>query len=279
MPRGPSLAVIDTPPAPPGWEDARADLVRIVDPLGRAVAWLAPAYGGRCVGLAVRPTAERGTAWLQLFDSADPAALFDGSIDAGCSARCALVAPDADKLFELSRNWRFLERDPTAATLEALIDRDAPASVRDLVDGLDLRFTAGFDQGSLRCDLSVQNGGKTEIVLRLGLSVAFAAQPLRDEKGAVDIRLPGQNRGEWGSVVAPRSVAKLGANGSPVAIEVELATGISRLGSDTSPDEETVLLLASAGGEPDGTVTVGAGATYDLSLAIAATPGQRLDVG
>ena len=44
----------DTPTGPPGWAGQGANLVRIVDPTGRAIAWLAPGYGGNCVGYAVR---------------------------------------------------------------------------------------------------------------------------------------------------------------------------------------------------------------------------------
>ena len=276
-PRGPSLAVIDTPPAPPGWEDARADLVRIVDPLGRAVAWLAPAYGGRCVGLAVRPSGERGTPWRQLFDSADPESLLDGVTEAGCGARCALVVPGLDEPVELGRAWRLVERDPTSATLESLVERDVPAEIRELAEHLALRFTAALNQESLRVDLLVENHGPANVELRLNLTLAFVAEHLRDAAGRVSIRLTAAGIEPGDQTVLPDAIARLGTTDSSFAADVQLVSGISRLDSGTVRDGETVLIVASAGDQPDDDVMIGAGSAHVMSLSIATSPEQRLN--
>jgi hypothetical protein len=94
-----SPAVIDTPAGPAGWQDARRELVRIVDPLGRAVAWLAPSQG-RCVGFAVRGSAERGTPWVELL------------APAGAAVDCAPSSVSTP-----AARWEPVERDPTAALL------------------------------------------------------------------------------------------------------------------------------------------------------------------
>jgi hypothetical protein len=144
--------VIDAPPAPPGWEDARADLIRIVDPLGRGVAWLAPAHGGRCVGYAARPSAEKGTPWTQLLHT-------DGG-----GVRCSLLSDGLTP----DNGWRFVERDPTAAHLETSLG------------ALGLRFSATLSQGGLELSVSATNIGFEPLRLHLGLELALADAALRD---------------------------------------------------------------------------------------------------
>jgi hypothetical protein len=150
----PSLAVIDTPSAPPGWEDARAELIRIVDPLGRGVAWLAPSYQGRCVGYAVRPSGEKGTPWTHLFDASAPANRVEG-----CGPSCAVVQDDGAEQ-HIFPTWRFVERDPTFARLEAVSDR------------LTLSFSVTLDRGILELTFTVTNTSQGPIRLRLTLDAA-----------------------------------------------------------------------------------------------------------
>ncbi len=146
--------MIDTPSAPPGWEDARAELIRIVDPLGRGVAWLAPGYRGRCVGYAVRPSGEKGTPWAHRFDAREPGARAEG-----CGPVCTVVEDDGAEQ-HLSPTWRFVERDPTFARLEAVTDR------------LALTFTATLDRGILELTFTVTNISRDPLRLRLALETA-----------------------------------------------------------------------------------------------------------
>jgi hypothetical protein len=150
----PSLAVIDTPGAPPGWEDARAELIRIVDPLGRGVAWLAPGYRGRCVGYAVRPSRDKGTPWTHLFDAHEPGARAEG-----CGSVCAVVQDDGAEQ-QIAPSWRFAERDPTFALLEAVTDR------------LTLAFSATLDRGILELAFTVTNASPAPLRLHLTLDAA-----------------------------------------------------------------------------------------------------------
>ena len=50
----------DLPAAPPGWDEASRPPIRIVDPMGGAVAWLPPDVGAICVGFAVRDALAAG---------------------------------------------------------------------------------------------------------------------------------------------------------------------------------------------------------------------------
>src|SRR5918999_467527 len=117
----PSLAVIDTPAAPPGWEDARAQVVRLVDPLGRAVAWLAPGAGGGCIGFAVRPSGERGAEWVHIFQPAPPTAWLGRAGEAGEIAgggvHCTFAEVESGGVHRTLGAWQFVERDPTTVTL------------------------------------------------------------------------------------------------------------------------------------------------------------------
>ena len=100
----------DTPAAPLGWAGQGADLIRIVDPTGRAIAWLAPGLGSNCVGYAVRR--DDGT-WRHLLHSGDPRDLRRDPLAHGC----AILGPEPDGPGSAHRAaWQFAERDPTAAT-------------------------------------------------------------------------------------------------------------------------------------------------------------------
>lgn len=171
---GPSLAVIDTPATPPGWEDARAELIRIVDPLGKGVAWLAPGSGGRCVGYAVRPSGEKGTPWTHLFQPAIP-----GDRSVGCGPRCILIDPDGQQL-ELSEVWRFVQRDPTAAWLG------------NRAKQVNFVFSATLDRGLLEMELFASNAGGNALWLRCELDVVpgLAQTPVtfRADAGITEIR-------------------------------------------------------------------------------------------
>lgn len=149
----------DTPPAPPGWAGQGAELLRIVDPLGRAIAWLAPGFGAACVGYAVRQGDDEHGPWRHLFRAAGPRALREAPLDYGCMILGPTPAePEAARL----ARWRFVERDPTAVVCAAQCD------------AVHLTLGARLDDGALHLDLLATNAGISELPLQLGLRLCFA---------------------------------------------------------------------------------------------------------
>lgn len=132
----------DTPAAPPGWDGRGAELLRIMDPTGRAIAWLAPALGASCVGYAVRHDGPGPGGWRQVLHAGSPREVRDEPLAYGC----AILGPEAtDRGSAHRESWRFVERDPTAATCavrcgEVLLDLTARLEDRAL--HLDLRATS-----------------------------------------------------------------------------------------------------------------------------------------
>lgn len=277
--RGPSLAVIDTPPAPPGWEDARAQLVRIVDPRGRAVAWLAPAYAGRCVGFAVRPSGERGTEWVQLFHAADPSASGVAPHETGCGVQCTLAAEEPREAMRPGSVWRFIERDPTAAMLATTLLADDTGDPRTRDGGLHLRFSAALTDGTLALNLVAENRATEALRLRLGLQFALVESLLTDAAGSIRGELPGrplqQEHPDTRVDLPPRAVARLGGPDTPLAIEMALITGVSRLHYVAPGERGIVALLAAACTSSGGILTMEAGASFRLAVALRATLAGR----
>ncbi|HEY8598791.1 MAG TPA: hypothetical protein VIL85_10190 [Thermomicrobiales bacterium] len=149
----------DTPPAPPGWAGQGAELLRIVDPRGRAIAWLAPGFGGACVGYAVRQGDDDHGLWHQILRAAGPRALRAAPLDYGCVPLGPTPAePEAARL----ARWRFVERDPTAATCAVQCD-----TVR-------LTLSTRLDDGALHLDLLATNAGQTAVSLALAFRLCFA---------------------------------------------------------------------------------------------------------
>lgn len=148
----------ETPPAPSGWTGPGATLIRIVDPLGGATAWLAPDYGGACVGYAIRRAGD-DTAWAQVLRVGSPREWRDDPAGIGI----AVVGPTADDAAAASAaRWLLVERDPTAATCAARV-----GPVR-------LLLTARLDAASLHLDLRAEPAGETAQTVSLGLRLTFA---------------------------------------------------------------------------------------------------------
>lgn len=272
---GPGLAVIDTPAAPPGWEDARSRLIRIVDPLGHAVAWLAPAHGGRCVGFAVRPSGAPGTAWVQVLHVVAPAASREGTPGAGCGVQCVLAAQAPGGALKPGQEWRFVERDPTAATLAATCAGDGIGAAGERLGGLNLRFSAALAGGTLTFTLLAENSTTEPLQLCLGLELTLAGSLLSDAAGSIRVDLPGnpirQSCGDTRVGLPPGAAATLGGSDTPLTVEVALIDGASRLRYLAPMGERgAVGLSASAGDEPGGAVTVEAGKAFHLAVALRA---------
>lgn len=269
---GPGLAVIDTPPAPPGWEDARANVVRIVDPLGRAVAWLAPAFGGRCVGFAVRPPGERGTEWVHVFHSADPAALRAAPRETGCGVRCTLAVEGACGATVSEDDWRFIERDPTTATLATTLGGDAMGDPAGRYGGVQVHFCAALHDGALALDLCAENRAATALRLHLGMHLAFVESLWRDVDDATPTNFPGrpshQDVANTRIDIPPGAIVRLGGSDTPISAALTLITGVSQLCYLAPGAQGFASLLASADASPTGMMTLEAGATFCLAVAL-----------
>jgi hypothetical protein len=265
--RGPGLAVIDTPVAPPGWEGARSQLVRIVDPLGQAVAWLAPAFGGRCVGFAVRPSGEHGTAWIHLFHGAGSHAAPHAS---GCGAACTLVTPGADPTSGGGADWQFIERDPTAATLAAAYGVTGAAGGH--ADDLRLRFSAALADGALLLDLVAENTATAAIKLRLGLELHLVASVLVEPREPLGADHPGSAADRAGAETMdnppPGAVVRLGGAAAALNAEITPRTAVTRIHPLPPHATGCIGLIASAVPRPDRILTLAAGATCHLAVAL-----------
>jgi hypothetical protein len=165
----------DTPAAPPGWAGQGAGLLRIVDPTGRAIAWLAPAYGGTCVGLAVRRGGDTSGGWRHILRSGGPRDLRADPLGYGC----AVLGPGAGNRHAAHlAPWRLVERDPTAATCTARCGPDGsgdPFAVR-------LDLIARLDDAALHLDLLATNEGAEDVPLSPGLRLNLAEEFRRDEQ-------------------------------------------------------------------------------------------------
>jgi hypothetical protein len=147
----------DTPTGPLGWAGLGAELLRIVDPTGRAIAWLAPGFGANCVGYAVRHDEPAPGHWQQIFHAGSPRDLRAQPLNHGC----AILGPEPNDGSAHLAAWRFVERDPTAAT----------CSVRCGAILLDL--TARLEDAALHLDLLATNEGSEAVTIASGLRLNF----------------------------------------------------------------------------------------------------------
>lgn len=163
----------DTPVAPPGWVGMGAELLRIVDPTGRAIAWLAPGFGANCVGYAVRQDAPAPGRWRHLLRAGGPRDLRAHPLDSGCVVLGPELGGDGSAH---DAAWRFVERDPTAAT----------CSVH--CGGIRLELMAWLEDAALHLDLLATNEGSESVTLAPGLRLCFADEYHDD----ISPRLDGQ---------------------------------------------------------------------------------------
>lgn len=175
-----NLAVIDAPSGPPGWEESRAHLIRIVDPSGRAVAWLAPEYGAMCAGFAVRASGQRGMRWTQIFHAIEPLSPAPKApppspllAASGCIVHCGLRVGSSLPV----QPWQYIARDPTAVVMETVISTNGDdCRYGDGDSSLHLRLTARLDDAELMLDLEADNTGTRAISPHLAFHVSFAPE-------------------------------------------------------------------------------------------------------
>lgn len=221
----------DTPVAPPGWVGMGAELLRIVDPTGRAIAWLAPGFGANCVGYAAQQDGAAAGEWQHLLRAGGPRELRAQSIDSGC----AVLGPEVGGGGSAhDAAWRFVERDPTAAT----------CAVR--VGSIRLALTAWLEDAALHLDLLATNEGPEAVVVAPGLRLCFADGHGDD----ISLEIVGQT-------------ATFAGVGQGMGLRVELdATGGHRLRGLTLPGggiavEAREIGAAGVRCEPGGQVRVG----------------------
>ncbi|MFN8511274.1 MAG: hypothetical protein U0232_00725 [Thermomicrobiales bacterium] len=221
----------DTPVAPPGWVGMGAELLRIVDPTGRAIAWLAPGFGANCVGYAVRQDGAAAGGWRHVVRTGGPRELRAHPLDSGC----AVLGPESGGEGSAhGATWRFVERDPTAAT----------CAVR--IGNIQLALTAWLEDAALHLDLLSTNEGSETVAIAPGLRLCFADE-YRD-----DI-FPGLD----GQVVTLAGVGR----GMGLRVDLE-ALGHHRLRGLRLPGGRTAIEAremgaAGVGCEPGGWVRVG----------------------
>ena len=268
----PGLAVIDTPAAPPGWEDARARLVRIVDPLGRAVAWLAPAHGGGCVGFAVRPAGAHGTDWVHVFHAEPSPTLREAPQGGGCGVCCALVDAGPGAAKAPAGGWRFVERDPTAATLATALVGNATGAAGGHDSGVHLSFSADLTDGALALHLVAENRATEVRKLHLGLRLALVGSLFGPAPGSIRVDLPGSNlrqdTGDTGAGFPPQAVVGLGGPDTPLRVAVALVAGVTRLRYLAPGERGVVGLVANAGDGPDSILALNPGETCQLAVVL-----------
>lgn len=171
MRRGPAFAL---PSIPPEWD--AVDAVRIVDPVGKAIAWFAPGFGARCLGFSAWDDRLSG-AWVQVFSPATRDAA-DHAIRRGCEVT---IDVSADKIHEsgdgpvmavrIPERWTMRERDPTSTRLEAVMSSQAEGGADALA--LRLQLDASLDDGRLFFAVGATNIGTAACLTRLGLQMTF----------------------------------------------------------------------------------------------------------
>ena len=122
-----NLAVFLTPSIPAGWHGR--DLVRIVDPMGLAVAWLSPALAGAVVRFDARSSV--GDDWVSLLCATH----------GDTSAASFVVKQNGARqpLWMATPGWTLSRRDPTSATV---VSSDGAIEVHGTCESGQLRWTA-----------------------------------------------------------------------------------------------------------------------------------------
>ncbi len=171
--------VFDMPASPSGWHASSESLLRIIDPLGSAIAWLAPELGACCAGYAVRlpedVTSRSQPEWRDIIVASkrERSAVITGNDEGGAS------------------RWHFVERDPASCTMEWIPDQNP--------HGERWRVTASLTDARLSLQLQVHNTGITPLRTRYRLRLLLSSPPR--------ILLPREGALEEGQAVnAPRHI-------------------------------------------------------------------------
>lgn len=153
--------VFKMPVAPTGREYSSAHLIRIVDPLGSAIAWFAPEIGACCAGYAIRQV--RGASPSQ---SVWWREIITGSAITHSSPLSSLGKNDDGNA---ESTWRFVERDPASCTMEWKIVKGSRTEHWQMV--------ASLADAQLSLCLRMWNTGATRIQTGAHLRLALPSPP------------------------------------------------------------------------------------------------------
>lgn len=134
------MAVLSAPGVPEDWY--KRDLVRIIDPLGLAAAWIAPGLAGACISLSSRQTTE--LPWQTVLASAPKRDRL------GCEILCSRHNDQPVPLRSVAVSSELHERDPTRIIV----------TVR-LPEG-DLYVRSGCNEGALEFGWSWHGGESSD---------------------------------------------------------------------------------------------------------------------
>lgn len=269
--RGPVFAL---PAAPPAWDRDGITLIRIVDPLGAAIAWFAPDFGASCVGYTVR----RDDEWRQVFGVADFKATPTWPLSAGCAVVGSIVAPGADTTGPAEqpsrpRVWQFVERDPTAAVFETTLTASQPTGSSNGDNTLRLRLAACLQDAALSLCLDVFNDGEAAIAASIGLQ---AVVPVFADLGgwqslwvgSHDIPVDEMLRSDMAPVAAEPVTLALGATPAQreevvligkdagTKLIMEHNVGIHTVSLSSTPDSNNVVVTLRAASVGESTSTL-----------------------
>lgn len=218
--------VFEMPAAPTGREYSSAHLIRIVDPLGEAIAWFAPEIGACCASYAVRQV--RGASPAQ-------SVWWREIITASAVTRSSLSGPIGKNDGNAESTWRFVERDPASCTMEWKVGEGPQAEHWQMV--------ASLADSRLSLSLRIWNAGTTPIQASAQLKLTLSS-PLD-----ITIRTtspttnndPGEHREDKGKRQHPDD---------GVVIAVEAAPGTSTVQTDYLGDEITCAITYDLSEDP-----------------------------
>jgi aldose 1-epimerase len=251
------------PRTPPGWEQNERRLVRFADPDGGAVAWIAPEFGGNCIGYAVR----RAEGWQQILHSAGPEALRAAPTRFGLPILFPFPGHVRDSRyrwagieyqlppnvvgrrhyvhgFAQSHPWRVARSGAGGVIAEFSTLADLPdRAAAGYPFAVSLRLTLQLTGGALLVRLTATNEGEEEAPVGLGLHPYFAVDALGGDRTAVRAWLPGRSE---------HTLAAAIPTGGRVAVEAGATTlpppGQTLLVAHTDLGERAVAALAGPPG-------------------------------
>lgn len=197
----------EMPASPTGWASSSPHLIRIVDPLGDAIAWFAPKLGASCVGYFVRAepvSPSRDARWHEVVTRS--------TLIRSPDSKSSSQADDVDR----EGKWRFVERDPASCIMVWSFSE---------LHAENWTLTASLDNAKLLLTLSIQNLGTRSIAsgvqLRLALALPEGAgiRAVSPPENAVDEDLNGDR-------------ATLNTEGNQVEITVDTASVGCEMGSE-----------------------------------------------
>ena len=163
-------AVFEMPASPTYWDGPALNLIRIIDPLGEAIAWFSPDHGACCAGYAVRAASgvtRSETSWRDIV--------------AGSPSNPTVTASEHDAA-ATDASWRFVERDPASCTLDWTLNTGEHVEHR--------RLTATLTDARLSLVLLVHNAGGKPIPAGARMRIALTSPPTIVNRSAVDASPP-----------------------------------------------------------------------------------------